>query len=73
MSPLFNNVVINFVSDSTIGGIKSQKTTNKKQFDVLRHLLPAINSIEGIRVEDFRMLPELNSKFPTTFLETKVC
>ncbi|KAL7075501.1 hypothetical protein ACQ4LE_004997 [Meloidogyne hapla] len=72
MSPIFNNVVINLESDSKIGGIKNTKINNKKQFEVLRHLLSLINSIEGIRVEDFRMLPELNSKFPTTFLETKV-
>jgi len=71
MSPIFNNVVINLVSDSKVGGTK--KINNKKQFEVLRHLLPSINSIEGIRIEDLEMLPELNSKFPTTFFDIKVC
>nr|CAD2177421.1 unnamed protein product [Meloidogyne enterolobii] len=70
MSPIFNNVVINLVSDSKVGGTK--KINNKKQFEVLRHLLPSINSIEGIRIEDLKMLPELNSKFPTTFFDIKV-
>jgi hypothetical protein len=71
MSPLFNNVVINFVSDSNFNEIKN--TIINKQFDVLRHLLPAIKSIEGIRIEDYKILSELNSRFTTIFLDTKVC
>ncbi|KAF7633477.1 hypothetical protein Mgra_00007166 [Meloidogyne graminicola] len=69
MSPLFNNVVINFVSESTIGGIKNPNKNIKKQFDVFNYLLPLIKSIEGIRIEDFRILPELYSQFPNTILE----